>query len=278
MAINLGFLLVISSLLLSLSTADWNILNQKKGKYGLQITLKNYCESWRMNVELHNIRDFEVVPEECVEYIGKYMTSTQYKVDSERTIDECTVYLSTSCGLKKDGADAWIFDIDDTLLSTVPYYKKNGYGMLIRDYYKTTLEVWGKYKNLEKGRKLNTTSLEEWMKQGKAPALEHSLRLFNQLKGLGVQIILVSSRKECLRSATIDNLVDVGYHGWKSLILRDENDENKDIQKYKADVRKQLANNGYRIWGILGDQWSSIDGLPTPKRSFKLPNPLYYVA
>ncbi|KAK6161221.1 hypothetical protein DH2020_004602 [Rehmannia glutinosa] len=256
MAINLGFLLVISSLLLSLSSADWNILNQKKGKYGLQITLKNYCESWRMNVELHNIRDFEVVPEECVDYIGKYMTSTQYKVDSERTIDECTVYLSTSCGLKKDGADAWIFDIDDTLLSTVPYYKKNGYG----------------------GRKLNSTSLEEWMKQGKAPALEHSLKLFNQLKGLGVQIILVSSRKECLRSATIDNLVDVGYHGWKSLILRDENDENKDIQKYKADVRKQLANNGYRIWGILGYQWSSIEGLPTPKRSFKLPNPLYYVA
>ncbi|GFP83406.1 acid phosphatase 1 [Phtheirospermum japonicum] len=198
-----------------------------------------------MNVELHNIRDFEVVPEECVEYIGKYMSSTQYKVDSERTIDECTVYVSTSCGLKKDGTDAWVFDIDDTLLSTVPYYKKNGY---------------------------------EWMKQGKAPALEHSLRLFNQLKGLGVQIILVSSRRECLRSATIDNLVDVGYHGWKSLILRDTNDENKDIQKYKADVRKQLSNNGYRIWGILGDQWSSIEGLPTPKRTFKLPNPLYYVA
>lgn len=70
--------------------------------------------------------------------------------------------------------------------------------------------------------KLNTTSLEEWMKEGKAPALEHSLKLFNDLKGLGVQIILVSSRRECLRSATIDNLVDVGYHGWASLILRFE--------------------------------------------------------
>ncbi|KAL0287468.1 UNVERIFIED_CONTAM: Acid phosphatase 1 [Sesamum calycinum] len=247
MARNLGFLLlVIHALLLGLAAADWNILNQKKVKYGLQITLKNYCESWRMNVELHNIRDFEVVPEECVSYIGKYMTSTQYKVDSEMTIDECTVYLSTSCGLKKDGTDAWIFDIDDTLLSTVPYYKKNGFG----------------------GKKLNSTCLEEWMQQGKAPALEHSLKLFNQLKGLGVQIILVSSRRECLRSATIDNLVDVGYH----------DDENKDIQKYKADVRKQLISSGYRIWGILGDQWSSVEGLPTAKRTFKLPNPLYYVA
>ncbi|KAL6522781.1 hypothetical protein OROHE_016628 [Orobanche hederae] len=129
MAKNLVFLLLaFFSLFLGISSADWNILDHKIGKNGLQLTLKNYCESWRMNVELHNIRDFEVVPEECVEYIGKYMSSTQYKVDSERTIDECTVYLSTSCSLKKDGADAWIFDIDETLLSTVPYYKKNGYG------------------------------------------------------------------------------------------------------------------------------------------------------
>ncbi|PIN25702.1 Acid phosphatase [Handroanthus impetiginosus] len=187
-------------------------MKQHRGKYGLQITLKNYCESWRMNVELHNIRDFKVVPKECVDYIGKYMGSTQYKVDSERTTEECTVYLSTSCGLKKDRTDAWIFDIDDTLLSTVPYYKKNGFG------------------------------------------------------------------RECLRSATVDNLVDVGYHGWTSLILRGEDDENKDIHKYKADVRKKLISSGYKIWGILGDQWSSIEGLPTAKRSFKLPNPLYYVA
>ena len=81
-----------------------------------------------MNVELHNIRDFEVVPEECVGYIGKYVTSTQYRVDSERAIEECIVYLSTSCSMKNDGRDAWIFDIDDTLLSTVPFYKKHFFG------------------------------------------------------------------------------------------------------------------------------------------------------
>lgn len=79
-------------------------------------------------MELHNIRDFQVVPEECIEYIGKYVKSTQYKVDSQRATEECLVYLSTSCNLKKDGLDAWIFDIDDTLLSTVPYYKNNLYG------------------------------------------------------------------------------------------------------------------------------------------------------
>lgn len=130
MARNLGILLGICCLLLGVSSASyWNILNEKVNKYGLEkMTLKNYCESWGMNVELHNIKDFQVVPEECVQYIGKYMTSTQYKVDSERTVDECRVYVSTSCAFMKDGTDAWIFDIDDTLLSTVPYYKKNGFG------------------------------------------------------------------------------------------------------------------------------------------------------
>lgn len=209
-----------------------------------------------MNVELHNIRDYVVVPQECVAYIGKYMTSTQYKVDFERTINECILYISTNCILENDGKDAWIFDIDDTLLSSVPYYKKNGFG----------------------GNKLNVTSLEDWMSQGKGTALEHSLKLFNHLKELGVQIFLVSSRREHLRSATVDNLVKVDFYGWNSLILRDQEDECKNAQTFKAEIRSKLISQGYRIVGIIGDQWSSINGLPSAKRSFKLPNPMYYVA
>lgn len=58
------------------------------------------------------------------------------------------------------------------------------------------------------------------MVKGKAPALDHSLRFFNELKSRGVQIILVSARREQLRAATIDNLVNVGFHGWAGLVLR----------------------------------------------------------
>lgn len=50
------------------------------------------------------------------------------------------------------------------------------------------------------------------------------------------------------------------------------------VKKYKSDVRKQLMNEGYRIWGIVGDQYSSIEGIPSLTRAFKLPNPMYYVA
>nr|XP_043628485.1 acid phosphatase 1-like [Erigeron canadensis] len=256
--------LLLASMWLNITTtttaADWKIMmmTQRSTKSG-EMSLKNYCESWRMNVELNNIRDFSVVPSECTSYIGKYMTGTQFKVDSEATIDECTLYLNTlSCHLiKTDGKDAWIFDIDDTLLSTVPYYKKHGYG----------------------GEKLNVTELEEWMRKGKATAMDYSLRLYNDIKKRGIQIILVSSRREHLRAATIDNLVNVGFYGWKSLHMReDDNDMKTTVEEYKTHVRSELIKDGYRIWGILGDQWSSINGIPTAKRAFKLPNSLYYVA
>ena len=58
------------------------------------------------------------------------------------------------------------------------------------------------------------------MSKARAPILEHTLRLFNFLKAKGVDIILISARREGLRSATIENLVQVGYHGWTNLILR----------------------------------------------------------
>jgi len=71
-----------------------------------------------------------------------------------------------------------------------------------------------------RGNKLNVTSVEEWMRKGKAPALDHSLKLFNELKSRGIQIILITARREHLRSATIDNLVNVGYYGWTRIFFR----------------------------------------------------------
>jgi hypothetical protein len=50
------------------------------------------------------------------------------------------------------------------------------------------------------------------------------------------------------------------------------------VAEYKSQVRKHLTGNGDRIWGILGDQFSSIAGNPNGIRAFKLPNPMYYVA
>ncbi|KAG7532824.1 Acid phosphatase class B-like [Arabidopsis thaliana x Arabidopsis arenosa] len=267
------------SLLLSLTLAflftgmvsarDWNILNQLKGtttktsQTGLTSlkgpNLNGYCESWRVNVELNNIRDFLVVPQECVWFVQKYMTSSQYEDDVERAVDEAILYLGKTCCEKKkcDGMDAWIFDIDDTLLSTIPYHKSNG--------------CFG-------GEQLNTTKFEEWQKSGKAPAVPNMVKLYHEIRERGFKIFLISSRKEYLRSATVENLIEAGYHGWSNLLLRGEEDEKKSVSQYKADLRSWLTSLGYRVWGVMGAQWNSFSGCPVPKRTFKLPNSIYYVA
>ncbi|XP_057473578.1 acid phosphatase 1-like [Actinidia eriantha] len=261
----LCFCLAITGLSIGLASGDqWNILNLAKTHVGggrstttpTTASLRNYCESWRINVELNNIRAFEVVPEECIDHIGKYMTSSQYKADSERAIEESALYLSSFCTFVGDGKDAWIFDVDDTLLSNLPYFKKHNFG----------------------GEKLNATTFEGWMRERKAPALEHTLNLYHEIRGKGLKIFLISSRKEPLRDATVDNLIKVGYHGWKGLILRDLEAEYQEVRSYKTKARKQLVDEGYRIWGIIGDQWSSFDGFPAAKRTFKLPNSMYYVS
>jgi predicted secreted acid phosphatase len=76
------------------------------------------------------------------------------------------------------------------------------------------------WKTQTRGEKLNATSLEAWMKESKAPALEHTLKLFHDIKDRGFKIFLISSRRETLRSSSVDNLIKVGYHGWTSLLLR----------------------------------------------------------
>jgi len=60
--------------------------------------------------------------------------------------------------------------------------------------------------------------------------------------------------------------------------FRCNKDGHDGVKKYKEEQRKRLINQGYRLWGIVGDQWSSLSGHPHAKRTFKIPNPMYYVA
>lgn len=46
---------------------------------------------------------------------------------------------------------------------------------------------------------------------------------------------------------------------------------------FKSAVRKQLVDEGYRIRGNVGDQWSDLQGDCAGDRVFKIPNPMYFV-
>jgi hypothetical protein len=47
---------------------------------------------------------------------------------------------------------------------------------------------------------------------------------------------------------------------------------------FKSAMRKRLVEEeGYRIRGNVGDQWSDLQGDYVGDRVFKIPNPMYYV-
>ncbi|CAL9759264.1 unnamed protein product [Musa acuminata subsp. burmannicoides] len=243
---------------IGLVAGDWNILgfmgSKREEDTAVAAGRKKYCESWRMNVELNNIRGFEVVPGECVDYVGGYVTSTQYEVDVQLAAEEVILFLAHTFPLGGDGKDAWVFDVNDVLLSTVPYYQQRQFG----------------------GMKRNASSFEAWVKEADAPAVAHMVHLFHHIRTQGLKVFILSSRADYLREATVDNLINVGYHGWTEIILRSPEDNYSSAETYKAAEREKLVHEGYRLWGIVGSQWSSLGGYTTARRIFKLPNPLYY--
>ena len=88
------------------------------------------CKSWRLAVEAHNMIDWSTVPEECEDYMGNYMLGGQYRKDFELVAYEAFVY-ALSRNLSGDGKDVWVFDIDDTVISHLPYFSQHGFGYVL---------------------------------------------------------------------------------------------------------------------------------------------------
>lgn len=57
-------------------------------------------------------------------------------------------------------------------------------------------------------------------------------------------------------------------------------DSEKELTKleYKTKKRREIIEEGYRIWGNMGDQWSDLLGENPGNRTFKLPMPMFYSA
>ena len=85
------------------------------------------CDSWRLAVEAYNKRDWKTVPADCEGYVGHYMLGGHYRQDSRVVVDEAVAYAE---GLKLGGGgrEVWVFDIDETSLSNLPYYATHGFG------------------------------------------------------------------------------------------------------------------------------------------------------
>ncbi|KAK9231897.1 hypothetical protein WN943_022138 [Citrus x changshan-huyou] len=212
------------------------------------------CLSWRLGVETNNVIGWATVPEKCADYVGHYMLGQQYRLDSEVVANEAILHAQ-SLTLAGDGKDIWVFDIDETSLCNLPYYAKNGFGV----------------------KPYNPTMFNEWVNTGKAPPLPESLKLYKKLLLLGIKIVFLTGRPEDQRNVTEANLKHAGFNTWEKLILKGSSHSGETAVVYKSSERKKLEMKGYRIIGNIGDQWSDLLGTNAGNRTFKLPDPMYYI-
>ncbi|XP_009625320.1 acid phosphatase 1-like [Nicotiana tomentosiformis] len=214
------------------------------------------CLSWRIAVETNNIRDWKTVPTQCKSYVSEYMTSQQYRDDCNAVVIAAIEYAK-SLNISKEGKDLWVFNIDETTLSNVPYYSRPQVG-------------FGATKS--SGKKF-----ESWIKEGKSPAVPGVLLLYKILLDLGIKPIFITDTKEEFRQLRIANLKKAGYHSWFKFICKGKNDSELYTEhkgNWKTQKRAELVKAGYRLVGNLGG-WDDIivDFL---LRTFKMPNPMYY--
>lgn len=92
------------------------------------------CAAWRVAGEANNLSPWKVIPSECGDYVRDYMSGKGYDLDLQMVSNEAGVYAK-GLNLSGDGKDAWIFDIDETLLSNLPYYADHGHGCVLLSFY-----------------------------------------------------------------------------------------------------------------------------------------------
>ncbi|KAK6779963.1 hypothetical protein RDI58_022147 [Solanum bulbocastanum] len=216
----------------------------------------SYCLSWRLGVETNNIRAWPSVPNQCLRYVESYMMLGQYERDIDLIIDQVVDYVNDDVCLSNDGFDAWILDVDDTCISNLFYYQGKRFG----------------------GDPYDPKGFKEWALKGVCPAIPGVLRLYNKLIKKGFRVFLVTGRSEAtFGQTTLNNLHSQGFLAYERLILRSDEYNGMNAVDYKSEIRKKLVEEGYMIWGNIGDQWSDIQGDYVGIRTFKLPNPMYFV-
>ncbi|KAG2616860.1 hypothetical protein PVAP13_3NG176765 [Panicum virgatum] len=140
------------------------------------------------------MRDWKTVPADCEGYVGHYIYAGRAlpRQDSLVVVDEAIAYAE-GLELGGGGREVWVFDLDETSLSNLPYYAKHGFGT----------------------KPYNAASFNEYVLEGSAPALPETQRLFRKLIALGVKPVFLTGRTEDQRAVTVANLRRQGYSGWK---------------------------------------------------------------
>jgi acid phosphatase len=125
--------------------------------------------------------------------------------------------------------------------------------------------------NLEHG----PCNIRVWQGMGQSTALVPTLRLVERARQLGVAVFFITGRPIELRAVTERNLREQGFT-WDGVVLLPSDQRFASGVDFKAPERRRLTEQGYTIVLSLGDQQSDLDG-GYAERTFKLPNPVYFL-
>jgi predicted secreted acid phosphatase len=190
--------------------------------------------------------------------IEAYIASGRYEADFAKVVRQALAYVEQRAAMVV--RPAIVLDIDETSLSNWPAYKANGWGRIVA----------GEC-SLDPG----PCGLRAWQASGQAKALAPTLALVTRARALGVAVFFISARPPSLREATERNLREQGYM-WDEVIVLPEGASFQSAADFKAPERKKIAERGFTILLAMGDQDSDLAG-DYAERTFKLPNPVYFL-
>lgn len=132
MRIYLIFLVVVSLFTSAFSDSilEYPSEIESRHKKAAEEDVNLHCTTWRFAAEMNNLAPWKTIPVECADYVKDYVMGKGYLTDLERVSEEALIF-ARSIEFSGDGKDIWIFDIDETLLSNLPYYIDHGFGYIL---------------------------------------------------------------------------------------------------------------------------------------------------
>jgi len=195
---------------------------------------------------------------EAKRQVGEYVASGRYEADIAAVVAGARAHLSRLAG---GGARlAVVLDIDETALSNLPALRANDYGFIVSGPC-----------DLSRG----PCGFVAWIELARAEPIKPVLELARFARERGVAVFFITGRPERFRAATERNLRAAGYE-WTAVILKPDDLTTRSAVDFKAVERKKITEQGYVIAVNVGDQMSDLDG-GYAERTYKLPNPFYFV-
>ena len=190
--------------------------------------------------------------------VGAYVDSGRYGAEVAAVVDQARAFLeSRAC---RGGKLAIVLDVDETALSNLPSLRANDWGFIVSGPC-----------DLPRG----PCGLGAWIAMARSEPIRPVLALARLARERGVAVFFLTGRPERLRAATERNLQAAGYE-WTGVRLKPDALNTQSAVEFKAPERKKLVDEGYTIIVNMGDQMSDLDG-GFAERTYKLPNPFYFV-